>query len=114
GQARQVLIDSGQLRSSLGRAKYRREPMHGVDEIGAVTGLMVAEHGGEIVRLEASLMTPQAERPELRLTGRLGDVMKESAEAALTYVRTSEERFGLGRPFRFDVHVHVPDAGVPK
>jgi ATP-dependent Lon protease len=114
GEAKVITIDESQLRTSLGRPKHWRGPMTGPDEIGAVTGLMVAEHGGEIVRVEASLMTPQSEKPELRLTGRLGDVMKESAEAALTYVRTSEERLGLGRPFRFDVHVHVPDAGVPK
>lgn len=114
GEARDLVIDDSHLRTSLGRPKYLRGPLSGPDEIGAATGLMVAEHGGEIVRVEASLMTPQAEKPELRLTGRLGDVMKESAEAALTFVRTSEERFGIGRPFRFDVHIHVPDAGVPK
>jgi ATP-dependent Lon protease len=114
GEAKKIIIDDSQLRTSLGRPKHWRGPLTGPDEIGACTGLMVAEHGGEIVRVEASLMTPQADKPELRLTGRLGDVMKESAEAALTYVRTSEERLGLGRPFRFDVHIHVPDAGVPK
>ena len=114
GAAKKMSIDEDQLRTSLGRPKFYRGPLSGVDEIGAATGLMVAEHGGEIVRVEASLMTPQADKPELRLTGRLGDVMKESAEAALTFVRMSEERLGLGRPFRFDVHIHVPDAGVPK
>jgi ATP-dependent Lon protease len=114
GQAKEIVIDNGQLRISLGRAKHWRDPFVHTDEIGAATGLMVAEHGGEIVRVEASLMTPQGERPDLQLTGRLGDVMKESAEAALTYVRTSEERLSLGRSFRYDVHIHVPDAGVPK
>ncbi len=114
GQSNRIVIDNAQLRISLGRPKHSQSSFSGPDEIGAATGLMVSEHGGAIVRVEASLMTPQAERPELRLTGRLGDVMKESAEAALTFVRTSEERLGLGRPFRFDVHVHVPDAGVPK
>lgn len=114
GSAQRMCIDESQLRTSLGRPKHWRGPSAAVDEIGAVTGLMVAEYGGEIVRLEASLMKPQAERPELRLTGRLGDVMKESAEAALTFVRTSEEKLASGRPFRFDVHIHVPDAGVPK
>jgi len=114
GQAKHISIDVDQLNTSLGKPKYLRSVVTGLDEVGAATGLMVAEHGGEIVRVEASLMTPQADKPELKLTGRMGDVMKESAEAALTFVRTSEERFGLGRPFRFDVHVHVPDAGVPK
>ena len=114
GEAHTIAIDESQLRTMLGRAKHSHEPLMQSDEVGAATGLMVAEHGGEIVRVEASLMTPQSEKPDLKLTGRLGDVMKESAEAALTFVRTSEERLGLGRPFRFDVHVHVPDAGVPK
>ncbi|MEA2552985.1 MAG: ATP-dependent Lon protease [Fimbriimonadaceae bacterium] len=114
GSAKKLSIDESQLRISLGRPKHWQSTHGGVDEVGGATGLMVSEQGGEIVRVEASLMTPQAERPELRLTGRLGDVMKESAEAALTFVRTSEERLGLGRAFRFDVHVHVPDAGVPK
>jgi ATP-dependent Lon protease len=107
-------VDTEQLRIYLGRPRSGTSRPLLIDEVGAATGLMVAEYGGEIVRVEASLMPPQAERPELKLTGRLGDVMKESAEAALTFVRTSQERLGLVRPFRFDVHVHVPDAGVPK
>jgi ATP-dependent Lon protease len=114
GAADRVEVDRDLVNRFLGRPKISSGPILRTDEVGAATGLMVAEHGGEIVRVEASLMSPQAEKPELRLTGRLGDVMKESAEAALTFVRTSAERLNLGRPFRFDVHVHVPDAGVPK
>lgn len=114
GSVKQVVIDEGVLQTYLGRARYKRNSSEAQDQVGAATGLVVSEVGGDVISIEASLMDPLGDRPELRLTGNLGDVMKESAQAALTYVRAAETRLNASRPFRYDVHIHVPEGGIPK
>src|SRR5207237_862896 len=82
-------------------------------EIGIATGLAWTEVGGEILVTEATLMPGKG---HLTLTGKLGDVMQESAQAAMSYVRSKAEEFGIAKDFnkRTDVHVHVPEGAIPK
>jgi len=107
-------IDSATLTSFLGRPHYRRLDAELKDDIGSAAGLVVSESGGDVIRIEACLLEPLSEQPELKLTGNLGEVMKESAAAAMTYVRSIAKELNPSASFRFDVHVHVPEGGVPK
>ena len=81
--------------------------------MGVATGLAWTEVGGEILVTEATLMPG---RGKLTLTGKLGDVMQESAQAAMSYVRSRAEEFGIPKDFnrRLDVHVHIPEGAIPK
>jgi ATP-dependent Lon protease len=83
------------------------------NEIGIATGLAWTEVGGEILVTVATLMPGKG---HLTLTGKLGDVMQESAQAAMSYVRSKAEEFGIPKDFnkRTDVHVHVPEGAIPK
>jgi ATP-dependent Lon protease len=83
------------------------------NEIGIATGLAWTEAGGEILVTEATLMSGKG---VLTLTGKLGDVMQESAQAAMSYVRSRAEDFGLQPDFnkRTDIHIHVPEGAIPK
>lgn len=104
---REVLVDM------LGKPRFRYGIKGRKDEVGAATGLVYSEFGGDIVTIEVSLSAPFGDQPEVRLTGSLGDVMKESALAAMTYLRANQAKFGKGE-FRYDLHVHVPEGAVPK
>ncbi|HTQ10426.1 MAG TPA: endopeptidase La, partial [Fimbriimonadaceae bacterium] len=84
-----------------------------VFEVGAATGLVVSESGGDTIVIEASLMEPAGAHAEMKLTGSMGQVMQESAEAALTYIRAHQAELSAS-PFRYDVHIHVPEAAIPK
>jgi ATP-dependent Lon protease len=81
--------------------------------VGVATGLAWTETGGEILSLEATRMLG---RGKVILTGQLGDVMQESAQAALSYIRTRADDFGIDPHFyrKFDIHVHVPEGAIPK
>ena len=108
-----VVVGSGDVRTWLGRPKFFAEPAEPTSVPGVVSGLAVTGAGGDVLSVEASV----AEGPEgLTLTGQLGDVMKESAEIALSYVRSHAAELGIGpeafRGRRF--HVHVPAGAVPK
>ena len=83
------------------------------NEIGVATGLAWTEVGGEILVTEATLMPGKG---KLTLTGKLGDVMQESAQAAMSYVRSKAEEFGIPKDFnrKTDVHIHVPEGAIPK
>lgn len=83
------------------------------DEVGISTGLAWTQAGGEILFIEVSVMPGKG---RLTLTGHLGEVMKESCQAALTYVRTRYKKFGLKKNLfeTIDIHVHVPEGAVPK
>ncbi|MBX7131876.1 MAG: endopeptidase La [Fimbriimonadaceae bacterium] len=109
-----VKIDADVLTEMLGKPRHRYGTRGEHDEIGAATGLVYTEFGGDLVTIEVSLMEPFGDQPQVRMTGSLGDVMKESALAAVTFVRSNERRFSPERPFHFDVHVHVPEGAVPK
>ena len=112
--AQQIRIDESTLLEFLGQPKYRRQSKSEGDSVGSATGLVVSEYGGDVISIEVSLMEPSGPKPDLMLTGNLGDVMKESAMAALTFVRANSETLDIGRSFKFDVHVHVPQGAIPK
>jgi ATP-dependent Lon protease len=97
----------------LGVPRYRNTMAEETNEIGIATGLAWTEVGGEILVTEATLMPGKG---HLTLTGKLGDVMQESAQAAMSYVRSKAEEFGIPKEFnrKTDVHVHVPEGAIPK
>jgi ATP-dependent Lon protease len=107
------LITSDFVRGALGRPRFYNEAKERIDQPGISTGLVWTPVGGDIVFVEAAAV---AGGKELKLTGQLGDVMRESAEAALTYVRSRARTLGIAPDF-FDthvVHIHVPGGAVPK
>jgi ATP-dependent Lon protease len=106
-------VTRGNLHVFLGPPKFRFGVAETEDEIGIATGLSYSEMGGDIISVEATLMPGDG---KLVLTGQLGDVMKESAQAALSYVRSRARRLGADEEFlkRTDIHVHVPAGAVPK
>ena len=97
----------------LGVPKYRPTGAEETNEIGIATGLAWTEAGGELLLTESTLMPGKG---QLTLTGQLGDVMQESAQAAMSYVRAKAEEFGIPKEFnkKTDVHVHVPEGAIPK
>ncbi|OGD86491.1 endopeptidase La [Candidatus Curtissbacteria bacterium RIFCSPHIGHO2_01_FULL_41_11] len=97
----------------LGPARFTKTIAEAKDEVGMSTGLSVTTAGGEILFVEVTLMSG---RGRLILTGQLGNVMKESAQAAMSYVRSRAKILGLSEEFaaKIDVHIHVPEGAVPK
>ncbi len=93
--------------------KFRDTLANEKSEVGLVTGLAWTEVGGSILSTEASVVDGKG---KLTLTGKLGDVMQESAQAAMSYVRSRAHRLGLNRDFyrNLDLHVHVPEGAIPK
>jgi ATP-dependent Lon protease len=114
GQPGPVAVSPESLRELLGRPRFFEETAERLDRPGVVTGLVWTPVGGDIIFIEAAMM-PSRENT-LTLTGQLGDVMKESAMAALTYVRSNAEALGIdstafeNRAF----HIHVPEGAIPK
>src|SRR5437764_13778917 len=106
-------ITSEKVTQYLGVPRFRNTMAEETNEIGVATGLAWTEVGGEILVTEATLMPGKG---HLTLTGKLGDVMQESAQAAMSYVRSKAEEFGIEKDFnkRTDVHVHVPEGAIPK
>jgi ATP-dependent Lon protease len=109
----QIVVDKSKTRELLGKAKFRSQQIHDKSEIGLATGLAWTEVGGEILSTEVALSRGKG---NLTLTGKLGDVMQESARAALSYVRSRAELFGLDPDFHasLDIHIHVPEGAIPK
>ncbi len=114
GKTDPVTIGVAEIREFLGHRKHHYGVMEEQDEIGAATGLVYTESGGDVISIEVSIMPGKDGR--LILTGQLGDVMKESAQAAMSYVRSRAEMLGLDADFneRLEIHVHVPAGAVPK
>jgi ATP-dependent Lon protease len=112
-KADQVEMDADRLRLFLGKPKFFAEAAERIDRPGVATGLVYTPAGGDIIFVEANAIPG---RKELRITGQLGDVMRESAEAALSFVRSRAERLGLDPKFfeEHDIHIHVPGGAVPK
>src|SRR5437899_1977213 len=108
-----ILVTSKRVHKLLGPPRFRYGKTEERDEIGLVTGLAWTEVGGELLQTEATVLPGKG---KLILTGKLGDVMQESAQAALSYVRSRAERFGLEKKFadNVDVHIHVAEGAVPK
>jgi len=108
-----VVVKKKDLHRYLGPEKYRYGVAEKEDQIGVATGLVWTEVGGDTVPIEVTVMKG---RGNLILTGMLGDVMQESAKAAMSYVRSKAQSFGLDETFyrKIDVHLHVPEGAVPK
>ncbi|MEE8484650.1 MAG: endopeptidase La [Nitrospinota bacterium] len=106
-------INSAGLSKFLGPIKFRSEKAEAHNEVGFALGLAWTETGGEIMNIEVSVVPGKG---KLTLTGKLGDVMRESAHAALTYIRSRAKRFGLSPSFhaKNDIHIHVPEGAIPK
>ncbi|HEY7585138.1 MAG TPA: endopeptidase La, partial [Candidatus Deferrimicrobiaceae bacterium] len=108
-----VRVSPQAVRGYLGPAKFRYGEAEEKGQIGLVTGLAWTEFGGELLLIEAALMPGKG---NLKVTGKLGEVMQESAHAALSYIRTRADRMGLDRSFyqKIDIHIHVPEGAIPK
>ena len=106
-------VGNDDLQGYLGAIKFRNTRAEEKNEVGLATGLAWTEVGGQILPTECTLMPG---RGKLTRTGNLGDVMKESARAAMSYVRSRAGKLGLGKDFyrRLDVHVHIPEGAIPK
>ncbi len=112
-----VVIDEPAVREALGRAKVHPETVHRTGAPGVAAGLAVTGTGGDVLVIEASTLeaTDDAKDGELTLTGQLGDVMKESAQIARSYVRSHAAQLGLDPAVtRRGVHLHVPAGAIPK
>ena len=114
GHEKRVKISPRLVETMLGPPPYSHEERHEKSEIGQATGLAWTAAGGEVLHIEASAM--KAGRPGLILTGQLGDVMKESAQAALTYTRSRIKELGIPEDFFqvHELHIHVPAGAIPK
>jgi ATP-dependent Lon protease len=112
-ETEKVVITPEALPDLLGPVKFRDLQAEKKNEIGAATGLAWTEVGGQILTTEATLMEGKG---KLTITGKLGDVMQESAQAAMSYLRSRAHQFGLLRDFyrNLDVHLHVPEGAIPK
>ncbi len=113
GDRKRIRITSKSVRKYLGVPKYRYGETEGKARIGLTIGMAWTEFGGELLVVEASIMPGTG---KMVMTGKLGDVMQESVQAALTYVRARAEQFGLPANFykETDIHVHVPEGAIPK
>lgn len=108
-----IQVGAKSLHKLLGPAKFRYGKVEIEQRIGVTTGLAWTEMGGELLATEVTIMPGKG---QLISTGQLGDVMKESAQAAMSYVRSRAEELGLDRDFyqKVDVHIHVPEGSIPK
>jgi len=113
GNKKKLVITSKSIVKYLSVPKFRHGETEGKNEIGLTIGLAWTEVGGELLAIEASIMEGTG---KMVMTGKLGDVMQESVQAALTYIRARAERFGLNKNFyeKIDIHVHVPEGAIPK
>lgn len=108
-----ITVNSKKAEELLGKRFYSLETMDKDDKIGVVTGMAWTAYGGDTLPVEAMVMEGTG---KLQLTGKLGDVMQESAKAAFTYVRANAKKYGIDVEFykKKDVHIHVPEGAVPK
>ncbi len=113
GECKTVNIKACKLEKYLGTAKFKPEPARTADEVGLVHGLAWTSVGGEVLDVEVGVMDGSG---KLELTGNLGDVMKESAKAALSYIRSRAGKLGIDSDFynNKDIHIHFPEGAVPK
>jgi len=110
---RPVHVDRKTVMKYLGIPRYRNSEAEREDQVGIVTGLAWTEMGGELLTTEATVMPGKG---KLIITGKLGEVMQESAQAAMSYVRSRADRFGIDRKFAetADIHIHLPEGAIPK
>lgn len=110
---KRITVKPENLEELLGARRFKSEPLRDNDEVGVVNGLAWTQVGGEILEVEAAALDGNG---KLELTGSLGDVMKESAKAAVSYTRQRADRFGIDKEFykKKDIHIHCPEGAVPK
>jgi len=113
GECKSLEIDKSKVRELLGVEKFLPDRIYAEDEVGIVNGLAWTSVGGEMLRIEALSMKGSG---HLELTGHLGDVMKESAKAAISYIRKHAKELGIDEDFNStrDLHIHVPEGAIPK
>jgi ATP-dependent Lon protease len=113
GRDHKALVAVNSVEKHLGLPDYEHQESNLEDRIGVATGLAYNQAGGDILDIEVAVVPGKG---ELTLTGSLGDVMKESAQAALSYVRSKQNELNLSDGFykKFDIHIHVPQGAVPK
>jgi ATP-dependent Lon protease len=113
GAKHKETITGENISEFLGVAKFRDSQVHEKNEVGLVNGLAWTEVGGSILQTEVQILDGKG---KLTLTGQLGDVMQESAQAALSYIRSRAHHLGLPRDFyrNIDIHIHVPEGAIPK
>ena len=110
---KQIRVTERNLTDFLGKVIYLPDEQNRQDEIGVVTGLAWTSVGGDTLQIEVNVMEG---RGEIQMTGKLGDVMKESASTALSYVRSIADDYGISASYfkKHDLHIHVPEGAVPK
>jgi len=113
GQKSAVKITGQNLEKYLGKEKYSFDKKNNDDEVGVVRGLAWTSVGGDTLEIEVNIMPGKG---EFQLTGQLGDVMKESAQAGISYVRSVSEEYQIPKKFfqENDIHIHIPEGAVPK
>ncbi|MBQ2135277.1 MAG: endopeptidase La, partial [Clostridia bacterium] len=113
GSSKRVVINDITVEKMLGKKKFKPEYILKDNEVGIINGLAWTSVGGEIMQLEISVMEGSG---KIELTGSLGDVMKESAKVAVSFVRANAERYGINPQFykEKDIHIHATEAAVPK
>jgi ATP-dependent Lon protease len=112
-QVTEVSVTENNLDTFLGKEKYSPDKKNNSDEIGIVRGLAWTSVGGVTLEIEVNVMPGKG---EYKLTGQLGDVMKESAQTAISYVRSISESYGISKDYfaEHDIHIHIPEGAVPK
>ncbi|PKM82977.1 MAG: endopeptidase La [Firmicutes bacterium HGW-Firmicutes-14] len=113
GQTKQVKATVQNLEQFLGIPRFRYGMAEKEDDVGIATGLAWTETGGDVLAIEVTVVRGTG---KLTLTGKLGDVMKESAQAGFTYIRSKAEELGISEDFyeKNDIHIHVPEGAIPK
>ena len=113
GEKKQVRVTEQNLEKYLGKVKYTFDKRNETDEIGIVRGLAWTSVGGDTLEIEVNIMPGKG---EFQLTGQLGDVMKESAQAGISYIRSVSEDYHIPKKFfqENDIHIHIPEGAVPK
>lgn len=108
-----IKVTENRLEKLLGKEKYNYDVINENDEVGIVRGLAWTSVGGDTLQIEVNIMPGKG---EFQLTGQLGDVMKESAQAGISYIRSVSGQYGIDKEFfkEYDIHIHIPEGAVPK